>query len=168
MAAYSSSFPVFPIDHISFAADRAIVSPSDVLLHLKAFGGDVVTTPVLDHVHGPKEVYVHKLRPATGSNLADDSNIQLFKYGIGPLQVSVAYNPESTGIQLQLFLNVPIIGTVQVGNITGSLKDGVSLKIGYGSLLGGEVGAKLDGGSAYLTYSFSALGKQFGGKVKIF
>jgi len=63
---------------------------------------------------------------------------------------------------------VPIIGTVLIGSVDGSLKDGISLPLGYGSILSGTVAIKPDGGNVILGYEFTAFNKKYNGSVKVF
>ena len=134
-------------------------------------------------VKGLETVYFFESENKTDS----DSVTKLYKFGLGPvevtlsylslqirradsemLKVSIAYDLETKQLVLHVFLTIPIIGTVLVGSVTGSLQTGVSIKIGYGSILGGELGVKLQQNNAFLTYKFKAFGKEYGGQVKVF
>ncbi|KAF5345407.1 hypothetical protein D9756_010978 [Leucocoprinus leucothites] len=113
-------------------------------------------------------------------------NIQLYKFAIGPLeaghscsspqfdvliqvlQIVITYDSVTTGIVLEAFVNLPFLPTISLGKVSGSLKEGIVLKIGYKAILSGELSVKLKDGHAFLGYGFTVLGKTFGGEVKIF
>lgn len=72
------------------------------------------------------------------------------------------------GVSLTVVLNIPIIGAVTVGNTSGNLAQGLSLKIGFPGVLNGNVGVKLDGNDAILYWDFTALGSSAKASVKLF
>ena len=78
------------------------------------------------------------------------------------------YDTKLQTIALQVYLTIPILGTVLVSQDSASLTNGISIKVGYGSILGGEIGIKPDGGDVFLIYNFTAFGKQYAGRVKMF
>lgn len=72
------------------------------------------------------------------------------------------------GVGLTVVLNIPILGAVTIGSISGSLAQGISLKIGYSGLLSGEVGVRLDGSDVILFWEFTAFGHSYKGSTKLF
>lgn len=65
-------------------------------------------------------------------------------------------------------LNLPIIGGITIGKVSGNLKQGVSLKIGYKAIASGEVGVRLDGSDVIVYWKLSAFGKSYEDEVKLF
>lgn len=80
----------------------------------------------------------------------------------------VAYNPTTGTISLEAYVNVPIIGSVGIGKISGNLTDGINLSLGYPGILSGSVGIKLDGSTVTLIYSFTAFGSSYEDEIPLF
>ena len=57
---------------------------------------------------------------------------------------------------------------VQIAKASGSLKDGVTLSIGYPGVLGGTLTFQLSGNDVMLNYDFTAFSLEYKGKIKIF
>lgn len=72
------------------------------------------------------------------------------------------------GVDVQVKLNIPILGSVEIGKISGNLKQGVSLKVGYSSVAGGEVGVKLDGSDVILYWDLKAFSYSYKDQIKLF
>lgn len=65
-------------------------------------------------------------------------------------------------------MNIPILGSIQIGKVGGNLKHGVSLKIGYSGIVSGEVGVRLDGNKVILYWEFTAFGATYKDEIFIF
>lgn len=83
-------------------------------------------------------------------------------------QIVVSYDSVNLGVSLTVVLNIPILGAVTIGSISGNLAQGISLKIGYARILSGEVGVRLDGNDVILYWEFSAFGSSYKSSVKLF
>ncbi|KAF5358024.1 hypothetical protein D9756_001494 [Leucocoprinus leucothites] len=161
----SSQVPVFPLNVISFVADRSITNSGDVLKHISAYEDKINSIKVDARKDGPDEVYICK---ESDSPQFQGGDVDTFKLSIGPLETSIAYNLQTQKMILEVFLVLPVLGPVLVGASTGSLKDGVSVKIGYESVLTGEVDTRLKNKRGILGYEFEAFGKRYDAEVKLF
>lgn len=65
-------------------------------------------------------------------------------------------------------LVVPIIGAVTLGSVSGGLKTGVELKIGYEDLAEGKFGVKLDDGKVVLYWDLKAFGESYEDDLELF
>ena len=68
---------------------------------------------------------------------------------------------------VEVYLNI-IFTKVQIAKAGGSLKDGVTLSIGYPGILSGSLTFKMEGNDVVLYYDFTAFGYNYSGKIVIF
>lgn len=71
-------------------------------------------------------------------------------------------------VEIVVKLNLPIIGSHTIGKVSGNLKQGVVLKIGYKLIASGELGVRLVGDDVILYWNFSANGKEYAYEIKRF
>lgn len=69
---------------------------------------------------------------------------------------------------MQVKLNIPILGSVEIRKFSGNLEQGVSLKVVYSGIAGGEVGVKLNGSDVILYWDLSAFSYSYKDEVKLF
>ncbi|PAV24143.1 hypothetical protein PNOK_0121100 [Pyrrhoderma noxium] len=93
---------------------------------------------------------------------------KVWRVSIYILDLVIAFNSATGTISLEAYVNIPIIGSVNIGQISGSLTDGVNLSLGYPGVLSGSVGIRLSGGTVFLSYSFSALGFTADDEIPLF
>jgi len=130
---------------------------------LQAFGDKVKKIPVLPHSGDVKGVdYVY------GVEKAFDGRIQLFKYGIGPLELDISYDHHTKGLVLDIYLNPPFVKKIKISTVTGSLLEGLVVKLGYGNSLNGQLTVQKVANEAVLSFHFTAFEKEYKGSVKIF
>ena len=84
------------------------------------------------------------------------------------IQFVVSFDPSNFGITLTVILDLPIIGPIVIGQVSGNLKNGISIKVGYPGVLSGEVGVKLEGNAVYLFYDFTAFGTHYKNQIHLF
>lgn len=83
-------------------------------------------------------------------------------------QIVINYDLANLGVDVQVKLNVPILGSVEIGKISGNLKQGLSLKVGYSGIAGGEVGVKLNSSDVILYWDLSAFSYSYKDEIKLF
>ncbi|KAF5348159.1 hypothetical protein D9756_010757 [Leucocoprinus leucothites] len=160
----ASSIPVFPLNAVSYAPDRAITNPGDVLRHFDLFERKYETIQVRKLQEGPDQVY-HMFIKAEA-----DPTIHQYKYNIGPVEVSISRNVETADFAMQVHVMVPIVGHVLVGATTGDLKSELGyVRFHHGNILTGYVDIQKDPeGNFVLQYKFKAFGEPSVGEIKIF
>ncbi|KAF9062596.1 hypothetical protein BDP27DRAFT_1336376 [Rhodocollybia butyracea] len=152
----SSSIPILPINDVSYAADRAITNAQDVLTHLDTFNKFKKIPNQSCHycLREEHEDYMY----GTDSIVSSVTGIRQYKFGIGPLEMSISYEPDEQAVILQLYFGLPILGSVLVGGVTGSVETGITLNAKFSSHLTGDVGIKLNGKHVLLFFDFTAFG----------
>lgn len=84
------------------------------------------------------------------------------------MQVTINYDEVNLGIEIIVKIKIPFLGSVEIGKVSGNLKQGVSLKIGYKGIASGEIGVRLDGSNVVLYWDLSAFGASYKDQVKLF
>ncbi|KAL4066370.1 hypothetical protein V8B97DRAFT_1040755 [Scleroderma yunnanense] len=98
---------------------------------------------------------------------ANDDTTKTFTINIGPVEIDISIDLSNFAIVIEVYLHL-IWTKVQIAKASGSLKDGVTLNIGYPGILGGTLTFKLDGKDVVLTYDFNAFGHHYTGRTVIF
>lgn len=80
----------------------------------------------------------------------------------------VNYDITSLSAEIKAKLNVPILGPVQLAQVTGNLKSGIEAAIGYKAIAEGKVGVRLDDGSVVLYWDLTAFGNALKDEISIF
>lgn len=80
----------------------------------------------------------------------------------------IAHNSSTGTISLQISVRVPIIGDVTVGQVSGSLINGVNISVGYPDVLNGTFALVYDDGTVLFQWDFSALGFSGKGELALF
>lgn len=89
----------------------------------------------------------------------------ILTYYIGPLSLVLNYVPPDA-LAMQIFLILPIVDPILVGEASGSLKEGISTTIGYKDILSGTISVKrVEGGQTILHYNFVAIRKSYDGDI---
>jgi len=111
-------------------------------------------------------------RESLESEVPNAPDVRIFKIGVGPLEISLAFNIKTFGITLQVFLEAPILGTISIASVSGSLNEGLKLDVAYPDFLGGTMRLyKYSEGSktyARLTWNVTVFGKKYEDTINVF
>jgi len=92
----------------------------------------------------------------------------LYELSIGPIKTKNLINKETGEAQIELSLNIPIIGSVKLGNASGNLKDGITLRADYSGISSGVVSLKQDGKNVVQSWDATTLGQSLKGSVPLY
>ncbi|KAG9118649.1 hypothetical protein FRC07_006735 [Ceratobasidium sp. 392] len=99
----------------------------------------------LEHHYSDKDkTFVRVDRPVDreGTVLADLA----WEWGIGPFTISASVNTDTWTISVEASVHLPIIGKKVLASVSGNLKDGVTLDLGYKGIASGEATVSLKNG----------------------
>ncbi|PAV24146.1 hypothetical protein PNOK_0121400 [Pyrrhoderma noxium] len=97
---------------------------------------DQYTFNILRIIPPDAEYTVYLQRAAQESRVNEAEEI--WRVTIDILDVVIAHNSSTGTISLQISVRVPIIGDVTVGQVSGSLINGVNISVGYPDVLNAE------------------------------
>ncbi|KIM60219.1 hypothetical protein SCLCIDRAFT_1216976 [Scleroderma citrinum Foug A] len=113
---------------------------------------------------------VKRIKTEIGDVLVYESesanDIKTIVINIGPLEIDISIDLDNYSIMVEVYLNI-IFTKVQIAKAGGSLKDGVTLSIGYPGILSGSLTFKTEGSDVVLYYDFTAFGYRYSGKIVI-
>lgn len=98
---------------------------------------------------------------------ASPDAFKTFVISIGPIVIEISIDLTNLAIDITVYLQLLFVN-VQIAKASGSLKDGVTLSIGYPGVLGGTLTFQLSGNDVMLIYDFTAFSLEYKGKIKIF
>ncbi|KIM60216.1 hypothetical protein SCLCIDRAFT_9737 [Scleroderma citrinum Foug A] len=98
---------------------------------------------------------------------ASPDAFKTFVISIGPIVIEISIDLTNLAIDITVYLQLLLVN-VQIAKASGSLKDGVTLSIGYPGVLGGTLTFQLSGNDVMLIYDFTAFSLEYKGKIKIF
>ncbi|KAI6038066.1 hypothetical protein EDC04DRAFT_3091008 [Pisolithus marmoratus] len=99
---------------------------------------------------------------------SNDENAKTFKNTIGPIEIDITIDLNKLSIVIEVYLNIPFVGKVQITKAAGNLQDGITLTIGFPPFVRGSLTLKLEGRDVVLEYSFDAFGLHYAGRIVIF
>ncbi len=84
----------------------------------------------------------------------------------------MAFNFKTFGVTLQVFLEAPVLSTISIASVSGSLNDGLKIDVAYPDFLGGAMRLyKYSEGSktyARLTWNVTVFGKKYEDTINVF
>jgi len=113
-------------------------------------------------------------REALADEVPDTPHIRLFKVGVGALEMSIAVNVDTLGATLQVFLEAPILSTISIAGVSGSLnaKDGLNVDVAYPDFLFGKMrlDKRYDGKKTYarLSWKVTVFKKEYEDSIDVF
>lgn len=84
------------------------------------------------------------------------------------MQVAIKYDVAALNADINIKLNVPLLGSISVAQVHGNLKTGIQATVGYRGIAKGEVGVRLDGSSVVLYWDVKAYGTDLQDEIELF
>jgi len=139
----------------------AIEDPLQILTYIKAYE-DNVTPYVADT---GTNLYVYKA--IQGDDKAP--NTWSWSFGVGPLSIQLEINTATYAVSVKVYLSIPIVGSVLIGQATGNLKDGVTVTVGYSGIISGTITLTVDLTNKHFTiaWNFEAFSIKYAGSQNI-
>ncbi|KAG5727422.1 hypothetical protein E4T56_gene11903 [Termitomyces sp. T112] len=146
----------------------------------------VVVTPVYPYARTKTVVDVHEVHDilktlTTVSETIDVGNgtkgfllrpdpttrgtpVKTFKLAVGPLHLDLELDVTTLPVTFDVLFSVPFDGPVTLGSVVGDVRTGVSVNVGYPSLIGGTTGVKIVGSTVTVHWEFDYLGTHYKGE----
>lgn len=83
-------------------------------------------------------------------------------------QLKAIIDLDNLGINVELGVQVPIVGYVKITSVSSNLKTGVKISFDAFVASGSVTLTLRNGKEVWISYTFKALGKQYSGETKIF
>lgn len=83
-------------------------------------------------------------------------------------QIAINYDLATLSADINVKLNVPLLGAISIAQVHGNLKSGIQATVGYRGIAKGEVGVRLDGSSVILYWNIKAYGTHLKDEIELF